>query len=238
MKRFYIILFMAMAACSTDQLGRDGTLQDALIDRQLVRGNVIACAASNEYDDLISVFLYSRIGTSNLRYYETADAKVDKNDFSEYIPLEYPLTDVFNGFLKKFEVPASGEKWVIVSFEEEGKTHLSNPIRLKQNTKPTEYLPQNISVDSTDTTMPKFAWQDGNYSDTAIYFQVLSDNNNDLISGTYTVEREFQFYDLDNVVLNITRGTPSGLKQDATHKFTVLGVSEDNWVNLWAEAGF
>lgn len=237
-QRTYLIAMILAAACSTDQLDREGTLQDALNGEEPVLDNVIACAASNQHDDLVSVYLYPRDGASDLGYYETLDAETDKNDFNAYYYVEEPLVDVFNGYLKKFEVPVSDEKWVIVSFEEGGRTHLSNPIRLKHNSKPTEYLPQNVSVDTTDTTMPKFTWQDGTYKDTKIYFEVISDANNDLISGTYTFEKEFQFYDLENVVLNITKGTPTALKQEEPYTFTLLGVSEDNWVNLWAEVGF
>ena len=56
-----------------------------------------------------------------------------------------PLSNIFNGYLKKFEIGATEEKWVIVAFDEGGKIHLSNPIRLKHLSKPTEYLPQNIT---------------------------------------------------------------------------------------------
>ena len=235
---FALFLFLFCASCSTDQLDQNGTLQDDLRDREPVLDNVIACAASNGNDNLISIFLYPRDGASNLRYYESLNADIDKNNFGEYVRGAAPLGDVFNGYLKKFEISASDEKWVIVSFEEDGETHLSNPIRLKQNSKPTEYLPQNITIDASDASMPKFTWQDGSYPDTKIYFEVISDANNNLLSGTYTVEKRFQYYDLGNVVLNITKGSPSPLKEAESHTFTLLGVSEDNWVNLWAEVDF
>jgi len=235
--------FLLIAAlgigCSTDkEQDLTITLQDAIDGKQIERDNVIACAASNKNDDLVSVFFYPRDRASNIQYFETQDSTVDKNDFDSYFPVVASEIDVFNGYLKKFEVSVTDEKWVIVSFEEDGKTHLSNPIRLKQNTKPTEYLPQNVSVDTANTTMPIFSWQDGNYADTKIYFQVVSDDRNDLISGTYTFERQFQFYNTENVVLNITKGTPSALKTDTRYGFTLLAVSEDNWVNLFSEIDF
>ena len=238
MKNIYFLAFFAIAACSTDKDAIEVTLQDALVGEEPIIDNVIACAATNENDNLVSVFLYPRDGASDLQYYETLDARSDKNNFEEYFSRDAPLLDVFNGYLKKFEVFVPEEKWVIVSFREDGKTHLSNPIRLKQNSKPTEYLPQNVSIDTMDATMPSFTWQDGTYQDTKIYFQVLSDVTNDLISGTYTFERQFQFYNLENVVLNITEGTPTGLKPGESHSFTLLAVSEDNWVNLWAKVEF
>ena len=238
MVRFYVplIVFLVLS-CSTDALNEEATLNDSLASKQVIRDNVIACAASNSDDNLISVFFYPRQGVTNIRYFETIDASFDKNDFDNYTQVDIPIIDVFNGFLKKYEIASDVEKWVIIAFDEEGQTHLSNPIRLKQNTKPTEYDMQNVSID-TSTTMPVFSWQDGSYDDTKIYFQVVSDEANNLLSGTYTFDRNFQYYKLDNVVLNITKGTPPVLTSGDQYGFTLLAVSEDNWVNLFAEVPF
>ena len=232
-----IIAFLILS-CSTDAENRLAlTLDSALASKEVVLDNVIACAASNEEDDLISVFFYPRPGSTNFRYFETEDETFNKNDFENYMPVEFPIRDVFNGFLKKFEATASNEKWVIVAFDEDDKTHLSNPIRLKQNTKPTEYISQNVTVES-GTNMPNFTWQEGKYDDTKIYFHVVSDLSNTLLSGTYTFERSFQYYNLENVVLNVTQRAPPTLKSGEGYNFTLLGVSEDNWVNLFSELPF
>jgi len=180
-----IIAFLILS-CSTDAENiLAPTLDSAIASKEVVLDNVIACAASNADDGFISVFFYPRPNTSNFRYFETVDTSFDKNDFDNYVPVEFPIRDVFNGFLKKFEVSSVDEKWVIVAFDEAGKTHLSNPIRLKQNSKPTEYISQNVGVEATDN-MPNFVWQDGSYNDTKIYFHVVTDAANNLLSGTYT----------------------------------------------------
>jgi hypothetical protein len=240
MNRFFTFLIVLLGICCSTDKEQDLsiTLDDSLSGKQIERDNVIACAASNENDNLISVYFYPRNGVTNIRYYETENSKVDKNDFENYYPVEAPQVDVFNGYLKKFEVSVSEEKWVIVSFDESGKTHLSNPIRLKQDTKPTEYLSQNVSVDGTDKKMPIFSWKDGKYADTKIYFQVVSDAQNQLLSGTYTFEKVFQYYNIENVVLNITKGTPETLKEETSYGFTLMAVSEDNWVNLFSKIDF
>lgn len=233
-----LIIALLILSCSTDALNGEETLNDALSAKRIVLDNVIACAASSNMDNnAISIFFYPRPGATNIQYFETEDTTVDKNDFDNYSPVIVPLTDVFNGYLQKFEISSDVEKWVIVSFDEAGQTHLSNPIRLKQNSKPTEYLPENISTDAS-SSMPNFSWQDGRYTDTKIYFQVISDANNNLLSGTYTFEKQFQYYSLDNVVLNITKGTPPTLKNETAYGFTLMGVSEDNWVNLFSVVPF
>lgn len=232
------IIALLILSCSTDAENiLESTLDSSLTSKEVVLDNVIACAASNADDGFISVFFYPRSGTTNFKYFETEDATFDKNDFENYVPVEFPIRDVFNGFLKKFEVSAMNEKWVIVAFDEAGKTHLSNPIRLKQNAKPTEYISQNVAVEAT-TNMPRFTWQGGRYTDTKIYFHVVSDAANNLLSGTYSFERNFQYYNLENVVLNVTQGTPSTLKSESTYNFTLMGISEDNWVNLFSEITF
>lgn len=233
-----IVAFLILVSCSTDQVNNEEfTLDNTLVSKEVVLDNVIACAALNENNDLISVFLFPRPGVTNIQYFETENSTVDKNDFTNYTSLDFPLIDVFNGFLKKFEITSSEEKWVIVSFDEGGKTHLSNPIRLKQLTKPTEYLPQNVSIDAS-SNMPVFSWVDGQYDDTKIYFEVLTDSDNNFLSGTYTSEKTFQYYKLDNVVLNITKGTPPTLMNNTAYNFSMLAVSEDNWVNLFTEVEF
>lgn len=231
------IIALLVLSCSTDSINEEETLNTSLANKEVVIDNVIACAGSNADDDLISVFFYPRPGTTNFRYFETEDATFDKNDFENYIPVEFPIRDVFNGFLRKFEVAAVNEKWVIVTFDEDGITHLSNPIRLKQNTKPTEYINENVAVDAS-SNMPNFSWQDGLFDDTKIYFHVVSDDTNNLFSATYTFERNFQYYNLDNVVLNVTPGIPPILISGSDYNFTLLAVSEDNWVNLFSEIPF
>lgn len=233
-----LMITFLLLSCSTDAENiLTPTLDTSLASKKVVLDNVIACAANNDTNDKISVFFYPRTGATNIQYFETVDTSVDKNDFENYTAEVVPIFDVFNGYLKKFEITSDTEKWVIVSFDESGQTHLSNPIRLKQNSKPTEYLPENIAID-TSSAMPNFSWKDGKYTDTKIYFQVVSDIANNLLSGTYTFEKKFQYYSLDNVVLNITKGTPPALMSEQSYDFTLMGVSEDNWVNQFSQTSF
>lgn len=233
MIRFFLIAFAFLTiACSTDAEQEDVfILENSFAGKEVVIDNVIACAALNQDEDNISVFFYPRPGASNFQYFQTENVDVDKNDLENYSLVIKPLEEVFNGYLQRFVVDATEEKWGIVSFDEGGKTHLSNPIRLKQITKPTEYLPQNLLI-TEPTSSPVFTWEDGQYDDTKIYFQVISDAQNNFISGTYTFDKTFQFYNLDNVELNITSGIPEDLQVGSDYGITLMAVSEDNWVNM------
>ena len=47
------------------------------------------------------------------------------------------------------------------------------------------------------------------------------------------MDPQFQYYNTQNVVLNITRELPPpALVEGADYGITVMGVSEDNWVNF------
>jgi hypothetical protein len=107
---------------------------------------------------------------------------------------------------------------------------ISNPIRIKNLTQPTLFSNQ-ININQQQFGMPHFSWNVNSEVNNAIFFQVLSTIDYDLISGTYTFENYFQYYDTSNVVLNITDGVPPNLTIGQDYKFTIMDVSEDNWVN-------
>lgn len=199
---------------------------------------VIACAASDQEDSSVSYIYYYPIpGATNIQYFETINTNVDPNDYSNYREKLINSEDVFGGYLKRFIRNGSDEVYSIVTFEREGKFHKSNPIRLKQSSKPTEYQ-ANTTIDQSETLMPIFSWQDGIFPENAIYFQVISDGDDQFISGTYTFDQWFQYYKLSNVVLKINREIPRDLVLGEPYNFSMLAVSLDNWVNLVIEKPF
>jgi hypothetical protein len=60
----------------------------------------------------------------------------------------------------------------------------------------------------------------------------------DFISGTYTYDNYFEYNITSNVVLNINTIMPENLVLDTTYNFTLMAVSEDNWVNLVIQKSF
>lgn len=204
----------------------------------LIADEVIACAASDKIDTSVSfIFYYPIESATEILYFETENVTVNEKDFSLYKQKTLPKEAVFNGYLERFVRNDTKEVWSIVTYKSNGKLHKSNPIRLKHQTKPTEWS-SNVAIDFNQNTSPKFTWQDGVIKENAIYFQVISTKNNDLLSGTYTYDTWFQYYVLDNVVLNITKIKPANLKLKEDYNFTLMGVSLDNWVNLVVQKQF
>ncbi|MFT4602312.1 MAG: hypothetical protein ACI857_002498, partial [Arenicella sp.] len=71
-----------------------------------------------------------------------------------------------------------------------------------------------------------------------IYFQVIADKHGNLVSGTYTINKFFNFYDLTNVVINIKEFPIPFLDNGEHYTFTLMAVSDDNWVNVAATKEF
>ncbi len=217
-------------SCSSEKPGVL-SLSNYIQDKTIEMGAVIACASNNIADtNILEIYFYPENGSENYKLFQTLSSSLDPNDFSNYEEFVSNDLPFFNGYLRRFEESFSTEKWFIVSFELGGEIKLSNPIRAKHLTQPTLYTNQ-IDINQNETQMPIFSWDINSEDNNAIFFQVLSTVDDNLLSGTYTFENQFQYYNTSNVVLNITDGVPPSLMIDEEYKFTVMDVSLDNWVN-------
>ncbi len=243
----YIFLLLISFSCKKED---DNILQESILadyiqlHSDLEIADLIACAGGNA-DGLFnnaaiptSIFFYPIAGATDFRYFE-AENVADSLDFSKYIGKDLISEPIFNGYLWKFNNTVfEGERMGIVTYKTPGKLHVCNPIRQKTNIKPTEVNEALVTVTENEVS-PSFSWKDGMIDENVIYFQIISDMKGNLISGTYTIEKRFTFYDLDNVVLNITNpSTTPTLFPNTSYRFTMMAVSEDNWVNLFFEKMF
>ena len=248
MKYFSLILAILLVfACEDDNqvmLDENNLAEYIQANNNLALDELIACAGGKPGGlfvgdtETTSVIYYPIEGAREIRYFETASV-LDSTDFTQYTAKELGSEALFNGYLAKFNNPDfEGERQGIVTFITDGTLHISNPITIKSNSKPTEINPSLLEIIPNNTN-PSFEWEDGIFDENAIYFHVVSDLDGNLISGTYTFEKNFTFYELDNVVLNITDpNTNPSLSPNTTYNFTLMGVSLDNWVNLLIEEEF
>lgn len=234
---YFILCFVLIVSCTKDNDDVLQTLATYTQGQVTEIGAVIACAASDKDTGEVLTFYYDELGATNVRFYETIRSQVDENDFSNYVQTTIESEPVFNGYLRRFVQSSSVEKWVIITFELEGEIKISNPIRTKQISKPTVWNDA-VSIDQSQSSMPNFTWEDNPEGDNAIYFQVVSDVDNNLLSGTYTYENQFQYYNTSNVVLNVTTHNPPDLILNTNYNFTLMDVSLDNWVNWVVQKSF
>ncbi|EDP98369.1 hypothetical protein U8527_20440 [Kordia algicida OT-1] len=232
-----ILLFFAISSCQSDDseavinLENTEKLSDIIANRTVETGAVIACAASDANNsDIVNVYYYLEEGASNVQFFETNTANVDKNDYTNYRRLAITSTPLFEGYIEQFTRSFGEDQWVIVTYELNDEIKLSNPIRTKNISKPTVWTNE-ITINQETSKMPLFSWEHNTNGDNAIYFQIVSTVDNGLLSGTYTNENKFQYYDTSNVVLNISEENPIDLTINNSYKFTLMDVSADNWVN-------
>ncbi|WP_299130248.1 hypothetical protein [uncultured Winogradskyella sp.] len=234
MKQILFVFTMLLVSCSSDDTS-GSNINDSLMSyidgKTIETGAVIACSGNIQTNqNSIEVYFFPETGSNNFKLFETSSSNLDQNDYSNYDVLVIPNEPFFNGFLRKFVGEFDSERWIIVTYEIDDEIKLSNPIRIKQSTQPTLFS-NDISLNQEISQMPIFSWDVNSEVDNAIFFQVLSTVNDDVISATYTFENQFQYYDTSNVVLNVTQGTPPILSVGQDYKFTLMDVSEDNWVN-------
>ncbi len=243
-----LVICSLIFGCDSDDTPNNNSLKQYFdTNPSLTKINeLIACASGGQSDvftsdsNPISVFFLPEGNAANFRYFETDNLETDNNDFSAYNEVDLNHVPVFGGFLRYFErEPIQNERWSIVTYEEGNQIHYSNPIRLKFSEKRTELNNSLLTFDQSQNLSPIFTWQDGLIDENVIYFHAITDANGNLLSGTYTTDRTWQFYDLSNVVLNIRDVTPSpALLPNQQYQYTMLAVSIDNWVNLIIQHDF
>ena len=209
------------------------------INKELLLDDLIACAGGNNTEFLgdtqnpVSVFFYPEEGAYEFMYFETNHLQLDNSNLRNYSRKAFSVTELFNGTMMKFEHPAVEiEKWGIVTYKTEGKLHVCNPIRLKPGSAPTQDI-SSITIVTESGITPSFDWMAENEPENVIYFSIVSDTLDNLISGVYTYDKFWTFYDLSNVVLNVSPSNPS-LTPGNPYMYTMMGVSEDNWVHTLA----
>lgn len=241
-----IILFWV--SCSEDNdITTPRNLQEyaaSFLDN-IQKEGVIACAANaSGNNSLTYIFYYPVEGATDIRYYEADSLNIsNENNFENYKKSGITNEAVFGGKLERFSRTGSDETWSIVTYILDGKLHISNPIRHKNASKTTMYKDKSedeVSITNTSSLMPTFTWADFDITDNNIYFHVLADADNNFISGIYTREKTYTHYDTSNTDQNlvVNTETPDDLILNTTYNFTIMGVSEDNWVNLIIQDSF
>lgn len=236
---------LILSSCSDEQDVDYDNLEDYIaLNSSSELADLVSCAGGRAEGMLGSaseptdVFFYPIDGAIDFRFFET-DEVADSLDYTKYIEKNLESEPVFNGYLWKFNnKPFSNERMGIVTYKTPGKLHICRPIRQKTILKPTEM--NNALLEVVDNSInPSFEWSDGIIDENVIYFHVISDMENNLISGTYTIEKKFSFYDLSNVVFNMTDpDSMPTLESNTDYKISVMGVSEDNWINVFMEKEF
>jgi hypothetical protein len=183
------------------------------------------------------IYFYPVEGAFNYRYYETENTSVDPTDFSNYKRRNLIDTPQFGGKFRRFSHTSSDAVWGVVTYITAGKLHISEPIKTKNNSRQTEWTTE-VDIAYPETLKPEFIWTDGTFAENETYFQVFTQSDDTFLSGTFTLEKKFQYYNEANITRKIPADTPPELILDADYKFFLFGLSADNWINLVIQKTF
>lgn len=208
---------------------------------------LIACAAggrkfaqNDNFERPVSIFYLPKEGAIDIRYWETDSIGVHPDSLKYYKEKSLEQLPVFGGFLGRFTRPNPGKEiWCRISYLTADSLHVSNAIRIKLPEEPTLVAPGLVNITEVNAGAPIFSWEEDPSAENVIYFQVISDRFGKLLTGTYTFDRNWQFYNLNNVVINVNDiySNPQ-LVPGENYTFTLMGVSIDNWVHTLSSRKF
>lgn len=229
---FLTLLFLITYTACAPESPSDSDLQAYSQFFGLVESDVVSCAstyfvptATNDSDRAI-VYYRTIEGQQDVRlwYSDTSDS-----DFEKFKPLITTETNLLSGFMGSFEISKTIGT-IILTLTVGDELHYCEPIHLNSTTQSTA-INSSISVSQPISTTPTFKWEESLIDPSSIYFQLITIKGEPkAISATYTYETNFTFYDLSNVVFNVTDSLNPTLQSGLEHEIILMSVSDDNWV--------
>ena len=199
-----------------------------------------AFAASAEDVDISNttyIYFYPVEGATNFQYFQTSSANKNPQNLSNYNVRDFEIEDVFDGTLKRFVRTETNDVYSIITYQADGKFYISLPLEFKDQRQRTSYSSV-VNVDQTQSLMPKFTWTNSAFSANELYHQVVSDANNQFLTGTYTLAKQFQYGSASNVVNSINPGVIPDLILNDDYNFTLFAIDGNYWVNSIIEEQF
>jgi hypothetical protein len=184
--------------------------------------------------DPISIFFYPIGNPEEFKYFESNKYTTNLNDLTIFFEKPLELRSEFNGYLMRFlHTGIDFPRWGRITYKKNGMIYISSPVSVNSLTDSSEYFPGVADIDLSVPGSPFFSWERDTIAGTSSYFEIVSDLSGNLISGTFTNDKHFRFYDLSNVILNIHDVSPPPiLSPGTTYRFTVMGIGHDYWVQM------
>lgn len=244
------ILVLFLAACKPDDpVDAERTLREYIKDEgdPIIQLDTILAFATELVPRFMentrhpmSVFFYPPENSTDFRYFETNRMTSNTNDLSTFYEKEFQLRPEFNGYLMRFlHDGIQFPRWGRISCKKDGQIHISPIIAINNMSDSTIHFPEPVFIDFSVPVEPRFSWFNDTVSGTSLYFQLISDESNDLISGTFTYDRYFHFYYLSNVIKNIRPVVPHPeLSPGQAYTFTLMRLNQIQWVRFITDTTF
>jgi hypothetical protein len=225
------ILMLGMSSCSNDD---DSTppadpslLSTQIEEQQISQDRVTAYGYSGIESSSVLMLYYQEPNATNVTFFKTDNAKVNRNDYSNYRVYDPGETRaVLGAFRQTQEEQVANEYFAIVKYTINNQIKLSNPIRVNHINKPTSWTEVDVAVDQSNSGLPKFTWERNVAGDSSIFLFGLFDQSGDgpLVS-ILTTDTEFLYFDTSNAVFEYTLGTLEPLNFGELHQINFLDIN-------------
>ena len=144
-------------------------------------------------------------------------------------------SSVFGNQFRSFTRSGTSESWYLLTYEIDGIVYKSNPIQLRNISQPTVYT-NDVTIDFPESLKPRFIWDNSGLTNTE-YLHVLLNSSSEFVSGVYTQNTTFEYFDTSTTTSQISTTAPDLILENR-YNCTILGFSNENWVNLNIQKSF
>ncbi|WP_111682239.1 hypothetical protein [Winogradskyella tangerina] len=237
MKKIILLaVFIAITSCVKNEsvpiVFQNNTFLPEDLENNLYQTDAIFTFAGNDLanSDHTNIYAVIEEGASDIKFYETDTPNINEQDLYRYLLMEIQPTLISDAKIKTFRHTFLRDEWIIMTYKIEDKIKLSSPIRINNLFRQTDYI-EDIVIDQGMSGSANFEWSVQSAENNAFFFEIMKDQNDAVLSLTFTNDSHFQYFDLTNVTLNLSQNVPPNLVQDENYEFTVLDIGLDNWIN-------
>lgn len=240
---FFLIILVNISILScSEESGIDAALKNLqnVIENQQHSKNALQGFGVKQKNsaNFSEIIFYSNHTDTDFKIYASDSININPNNFSEYTLINYTeiLTHPIDSHYV-YNLEGNTEKWVIVTEETTDNLLVSEPIKINITSSPTNYH-NDLSISKRSLGRAKFDWLDKPDDLNKLFLEILENEDGEINSITYTKENTFTYFNLSNVVTNLSPTDPPQLIENNTYKITVMSIDENNWVKSVIEKEF
>ena len=202
------------------------------LEDNLYQTDAIHAFAANDQsnDDLTNIYSVVENGATDIKFYESDTPNINPQNFYRYKLMETQPALISDSKIKIFRHGFLRDEWIVMTYLIDDKIKVSSPIRINNFFQPTEYI-ETIEIDQNESGSASFDWSVQSYDVNAFFVEIMKNNSETVLSLTFTNDSNFQYFNLENVTLNLSETAPPDLELGDDYEFTVLDIGVDNWIN-------
>lgn len=237
MKRTLVIIIVTvLTSCIKDDsvpiVFEDIVILGNELGDNLYQTDAIFAFAANDQTESAHTNIYTVIenGATDIKFYESDYPNINSQDLFSYKLMEIQPSLINDAKVKTYRHTFLRDEWIIMTYKIDNKIKLSSPVRINNLFHPTNFI-EAVNIDQDLNGSASFNWDVQSYDANAFFFEIMKDDNSQVLSLTFTNDSNFQYFNLANVTLNLSENTPPSLEQGRNYDITILDIGLDNWIN-------